>query len=563
VLCACSGDDAASQATGGGAVIAITNVHIIPMDRERVLRDHTVIVRADSIVAVTASGSADVPAGAQRIDGRGGYLMPGLTDAHVHLYYGNAGFPSYLAYGVTSVFNLNGSPEVLAARRRVAAGELIGPHIYTTGPTIDGTPPLNTLFVSVATADGARRVVAQQKSDGYDFIKVYSNLDAPTYRAVLEEAGRQQMAVVGHVPRAVGWRDVLAHTGLAPQANIAHIEEFFQLPIDDAEFAEVVRLARAAAQLDPPLMVTVNLFAYSDYLRAIAELPHLRGVLADPEMRFVGPAALSEKLPSNHRANRANPQQFADVLRRQQARFRVLTRMLHDADVPLLVGTDTEIFGFPGQSVHQELQELVASGLTAYQALRAATANAGTFVGQHVPDAGPFGTIAVGQRADLVLLDANPLDDIGNATRVRGVLVGGHWLPRAHIDALRDSVARTHEAAYPLVMRFDSLLSAGNVQAAVARMREMQRRFPTLLAVSESALRGYGRRLMEGDPRGALTIRGLATELYPRSFSAWGELARGELATGDTVAARTHLQRALALSPDDYWLGELLARTRF
>ncbi len=411
-------------ANRSGRDIVIDDVTVIPMDSERVLSEQTVIIHAGVIASVSPQGAQKPAADAVHIDGHGCVLIPGLIDMHVHLYDAEA-LPSYLRHGVTTVANLNGNTRILDIRSRLAAGQLVGPSLFTAGSSIDGDPPSNVTFASVADTASAHDEVRRQQRLGYDFIKVYSRLRPEEYHAIIDEARKVGIAVIGHSPVAVGIDSVL----VSGQANVAHIEEFFQNPVEDSHFPALVAAAKKSG-----VTVTANIFPYSDYLRSIADLP---AVLADPEMRYASPANFNEKLPSNNRSIRPNPENFARILRTQQARFRVLTKMLSDAGVPLFLGTDTEIYGLAGQSAQAELGELVASGLSPYRALRAATAAPGAFLQAKTRIKERRGVVVAGARADLVLLAENPLTNIRNADAVRGVLVGGRWLTEGELNRIR------------------------------------------------------------------------------------------------------------------------------
>jgi imidazolonepropionase-like amidohydrolase len=531
------------------ATVVIDNVHVIPMDAERIIRDARVVVRDDVIVEVGARGSVSAPPGATQIDGGGGYLIPGLTDMHVHLYYGSRGLPSYLAYGVTTIANLNGTPDAVDLRDAVRAGRFLGPTIYTTGPSISGTPPGNPLFVAAASPDDARAIVRDQKAAGFDMLKIYSFVTPEVYAAVMDEARRMGIGVVGHVPQRVGAHAVLAER----QANIAHIEEIIRTGNETrAEMDSLV-----ASALANGVTITPNIFAYSEYLRMVADLA---SPSTHDERRYQPPGAYVENLPHNSRANRPNLQQFGEMLSRRRAQFRVMTKLLTDAGVPIFVGTDTEIFGFPGHSAQSEVFELVESGLTPYQALVAATRAPGSFLGRVVDGAPTFGTITPGSRADLVLLEANPLEDIRRLSRVDGVMLRGQWLPGKRLQALRDSVAALNASAQRTAFIADSLVQAGDGQTALATLRAAPPSDRQSRPTSEALLRRYGRSLLARDTASALAFRRLAVEWFPSSHSAHTELAAGLIATGDTSGAREHLNRSLALMPHNDVPRTLLAR---
>jgi tetratricopeptide (TPR) repeat protein len=533
-----------TPASPSNTTTVFERVNVIPMDRERVLTDYDVLVRDGCIVSVARHGTVPLPAPATRIDGTGRWLMPGLADMHVHLY-DTEGFASYLAYGITTVANLNGEPANLRWRDRVKRGGLLGPTVYTAGPSINGNPPGNSGFTAVETTDQARAEVRRQWEMGYDFIKVYSTLPAPAYRAILSEAKARNMGVLGHVPIEVGLKAVL-ESGW--QSNIAHAEEYLngyfnhEKP-DSSKIAEIARATRRGN-----MSVTANLFAYDDYLRTIADLP---GVLADPEMRYASPALLAEKLPAHNRSVRDNPQAFVRYLRSGLDLFRQLTRELARAGVPILLGTDTEIFGFPGQSAHRELELLVDAGLTPYAALEAGTRRAGEYVKQHVHATEQFGTVTVGSRADLLLLEANPLGDVRRAEHPLGVMVRGRWLPRADLDRMRDSVAAHNAPLRDGVVRLDSLIRAGDAIAAEQLFQTLRTAHPHDRFLPYVVPENWADHLERRHPAAALAALRMNVELYPDHPSTHRRLGTTLLAAGDTAKGEHELRKAVELGPND------------
>ena len=525
---------AVQQARGA---IAFEHVAVVPMDRQRILENQTVVVRDGVIAAVGRDGAVTIPAGATRVDLRGRYVMPGLADMHVHPY-GTDQFINYLAHGVTTIAVLHGAPEMLRWRGQVERGEIVGPTIYTAGPTLDGAPPLNSTFLSLGSPENARIAVRALAKAGYDFLKVYSGLPAETYDAIIAEANSQHIAAVGHIPFRVGVDGAIKPNG---QAMIAHAEEFFRGPVDSARMAEMVRLVKRAG-----VTVTPNMFTYVDYIRSIDNLP---GVLADSEMRFVSAAAFSEKLPTHNRSIRQNPQAFRAALVNGLVQFRRFTKHLSDGGVPLLVGTDTEIFGTAGKSAHEELSEMVSAGLTPYQALVAGTRTAGEFVASHVRKTERFGTVTVGQRADLVVLGANPLASVENVSRIDGVVVRGRWLPASRLAAMRDSVALIRARQKPLVARFDSLMTAGRLDQAEKTLSDLRRVNAGGAPIAQSVLWVKAQRALQRDTLAALRILQWEAELFPESHSSHAELARVYALRKDTAHAVAEATRALAIYP--------------
>ena len=460
VLClGCSPSHDLEAQSAAEEVVAFTEVNVIPMDRERILERQTVVVRDGMIAEVGAFDAVAVPPEAVRIHAPGQYLLPGLTDSHIHLRSTDE-LVSYVAHGVTAVIHMSGAmsgaPDILKYRENLRSGALLGPMLFTTGPILDGDPPIFAgVSEVVTTAEEARQAVAEQRRAGYDFIKVYNNLTPDVLAAVTDAAHDEGMAVVGHIPRKAGRDRALQQALDAGLDLIAHGEEFFftffhshvdslldegQVPHPDSTgISEAVRLTREAGT-----SVTPNL---SFVAMTRIQLDSLDSVLNDPETRFLHPGVLDMWMEQNP-TRRADIERFD---RREQAKYaflKKLTKALSDEEIPLLLGTDASAPGvFPGKSAHLELQELVDAGLTPYEALATATLNAGAFIDEHVPSSEPFGTVAPGQLANLILVSGNPLDDIRNIEHIGGVLVQGRWKTSAELARLREEIAASYRHA--------------------------------------------------------------------------------------------------------------------
>jgi imidazolonepropionase-like amidohydrolase len=441
--------------SGADTVVAVVDVTVIPMDSERSLAHQTVIVRDGLIAIVGPAAAVQVPADAQRIDGTGLFVMPGLIDAHVHLR-DRSELLSYLAHGVTSVVNLSGPsgnvPDVLELRERVARGDILGPTIYTSGRIIDGDPPVYPGVSTVArTPDEARRTVEGQLAAGADLIKVYNNLRNEQLQSVTRAAHEHDVSVWGHIPRIDGRATALQRALAAGLDVIAHGEEvFFTILYRDVE-----------AQLDRGIVPTVDEGLVSKAVRLIQEhgvtvipnlsfvtmtrtqLDDLERVWTDPEAQFLHPTVLNTWRQQNP-TTRSDIGRFDLRERGKQTVVGKVTRALNDAGVPLLLGTDATAPGmFPGKSAHIELSELAAAGLTPYEALATATSNPGRFMHRHVRESRRFGTVTAGSRADLLLLNGSPLIDISNAADIVGLFLRGKWYARSHIDSLRERARQT------------------------------------------------------------------------------------------------------------------------
>jgi imidazolonepropionase-like amidohydrolase len=429
--------------------LAFVYVNVVPMTFDGVLKDQTVIVEGKRITRIGPASSIRLPPNYLRIDGRGKYLMPGLVDFHVHLR-DTSELLSYLAHGVTTVVQMSGPsgnvPDVLALRRRIVAGEVLGPNVYTTGRILDGNPAIFPgVSTVISTPEEAKRAVEEQYSAGVDFIKVYNNLTTNLLRAIVEAAHRRGLAVVGHVPRRDGRAQALQSGLAAGQDMIAHGEEFFftyfygdadsrlsrDLP-PQPDYSKIPSVVRWVRQSGAAVIPNLSFVAMTR-----RQLDNLNAVLSDPEVRYLHPTVIAmwrEQNPT-HRPDLAR---FSLRERAKYAFLKDFIPALQAGEVLLLLGTDSSAPGmFPGKSAQVELQELVSAGLTPYQAVATGTRNCGQFIKKHVRGTEPFGTLSIGQRADLLLLDANPLVDVGNISRIVGVTIGGRWLTKGNLEEMR------------------------------------------------------------------------------------------------------------------------------
>jgi imidazolonepropionase-like amidohydrolase len=399
---------------------AFVGVTVVAMDSPRVLPNQVVLIRGDRITEIGPANAVHVPPTAHRIDGRGLSLMPGLADMHVHLMEAQAYFPLFLANGVTTVRNMAGGPEMRDLRDRVQKGALVSPTVYTAGPLLDGSPPVWEGSDIVTTAEQARGVVHAQKNARYDFLKVYDNLQPSVYAAIIETARQLHMPVAGHAPPHVGLQRVLD----AHQRSIEHLtgylewlqnerspfrqedqNETFRHPahllakrqalvdwLDETRIPQIaVATANAGAWNVPTLVAWRNMTPHAEFDAAWKR----------PNMQYATPM-LHEWWNSD---TGYTADDFAAKKRGDTVRDKIV-KALHDAGARLLVGTDTpHPFVMPGFSVHEELANFVTAGLSPYEALKAATADAAEFMGAP----GEFGVIKPGARADLVLVMGNPL----------------------------------------------------------------------------------------------------------------------------------------------------------
>lgn len=432
--------------------IYITHVTVIDTETGAEATDQTVIISGDRIAAVQST-AVQIPAGAVVVDATGKYLIPGLWDMHVHgVSDVRAGwsYPLYIANGVTGVRDMWGPSNANKFRAHLAGKKHDAPHLYLASPIVDGNPPVWPGSIVVIKPEQGRKVVDEQKRNGADFIKVYNRLNRDTYFAIADESKRRQIPFAGHVPlditaweaTAAGQRSIEHLTGIAPACSS-----------QEAQLA--VRLAQGSnpRERNPLLLQAWRRYSEEKCQRLLAEfkknqtwqvptLTVLRSqgrlddaqFIRDPRLRHV-PFQVRERWDplSNSFAFRA--WSAADFARSREL-FEYDKKMvgtMFRAGVPMLAGTDTQNpYCFPGFSLHDELALLVESGVTPLGALQMATRNPASFMNA----ADRFGSVTTGKIADLVLLDADPLQDIHNTTRIRAVFLAGKYFDRAALDKL-------------------------------------------------------------------------------------------------------------------------------
>jgi len=418
--------------------VAFVNVNVIPMDRERVLPGYTVVTRGDRIVSFGANADVRVPAGATRVDGTGKYLIPGLAEMHAHIPPGNAADTTisrvlelFALNGITTVRGMLGTPRHLDFRDRANRGEILSPRIWTSGPSFSGA--------SVPSPDSAVRMVLAEKALGYDFLKVHPGLTRAMFDSMAATAGRVGIRFAGHVPLEVGLTRALE----ARYWSIDHLDGFVEALLRNGASLTTaqggffgVNLVNELDQSRIPALIAATRAAgvwivpTEYFLEAMAGEDPVEQLAARPDMRYVSAAMVQQWTTAT--GSMRNAAGMTPEMRRQfiALRRRIL-KGLHDAGVGIVLGSDApQLWNAPGFSATRELGTYVAAGLTPWQALATGTRNVAAFLG----NSDVAGTIGNGKRADLVLLDANPLTDISNVGRRAGVMVGGRWIPRAEIE---------------------------------------------------------------------------------------------------------------------------------
>jgi len=413
---------------------AFVNVNVVPMSSHTVVTEQTVVVEDGIIIAIGNVETVSVPLDAEVIDGTDRYLIPGLAEMHAHVSDANSPdldrtFSLFIANGVTTIRGMLGQPSHLRLRQQIKNGDVFGPRLVTSGPSFSGN--------SVSGAADAIRKVRAQNEAGYDFIKIHAGLSAAEFAAIADTANELGMPFGGHVPVAVGVEKALA----AGMATIDHLDGYFAalmppdsdgaggyggfldiLLADDVGGNRIDAIAAASASAGTWNVPTLSLFEHRVSEVTVTDLR------SRPEMRYMPRSTVNDWVAAKERqlSERGfNPQLAARAI----AIRRQLIHALHKAGAGLLLGSDApQVFNVPGFSLHRELGFLVKSGLTPFEALQTGTTAVAEFFGTNT------GMVAAGREADLVLLNANPLEDIANTRRIHGVMVRGSWYSAARLE---------------------------------------------------------------------------------------------------------------------------------
>jgi imidazolonepropionase-like amidohydrolase len=433
--------------------LAIIDVNVVDVRVGTVRASQTVIIEDHRIASVGPRSSATLPLQAVSIDGRGKFLIPGLWDMHVHLVFGDwfprakeISLPLLVANGITGVRDMGSELETLKSwRTEIGDGQLLGPRIVLSGPMLDGPKPRFPSSVAITTPEDGRRAVRDLKSRGADFIKLQSLIPRDAVFAVADEARKQRISFQGHVPDSVRASEMAA-AGMSSFEHLIGIfegssgreDDFLEGDKTQAKFLanyDSARAARLAATLarDQTWQCPTLVWERGGNLLDVTDFSQ------DTRAKYV--PAFWKNVTWKKFTDQVKTEFNTDDLATRKTFLEKeleIVRLLHKAGVPFLAGTDTPpgVYIFPGFSLHEELQRFVDAGFTPLEALQTATVNPARFF--HKED--QFGSIEKEHFADLVLLGANPLENIDNTQKIVAVFLNGRYFSSADLQKLLSSV---------------------------------------------------------------------------------------------------------------------------
>jgi imidazolonepropionase-like amidohydrolase len=430
--------------------LSITHVTVIDTVTGKTQPDTTVMIQGNRITGIALSSSVTPKAG-QIIDARGEYLIPGLWDMHTHVYFDSTAadgtdlvLPLFLANGITGIRDMGSKlDQVLDARDQINAHRLLGPRMVVSGPMLDGPKSTYKAVIPIGTPEDGRKAVDVLKSRGADFVKVQSSIPRDAYFAIAEEAKKVGIPFEGHVPDAVRASEAVA----AGQVTFEHLIGIFEAssPDEDKYLTGKKTVGMFLDTYDSAREANIIQLLAKNHVWQCPTLYWERGqwlvdaidYTKDPDLAYAGHSWVTRQWPEAQASILKTLDTDPLPVREKFVDHELdIVRKLHAAQVPFLAGTDTPagVDVIPGVSLHLELQRFVAAGFTPLEALQTATLNPADFFNRR----SDYGTVEVGRIADLVLLEANPLDNIANTRKIVGVVTDGHYLSSADLEQLRN-----------------------------------------------------------------------------------------------------------------------------
>jgi imidazolonepropionase-like amidohydrolase len=450
--------------------VVITDINIVDVRTGELRSDQIVIIEKNRITTVGSRKETRYPRNAPTIiNGRGSYLIPGLWDMHVHLVFGDwfpnaqqISLPLFVANGITSVRDMGSNLETVEDwRNEIEGGRLLGPRIMTAGQMLDGPKPRFPSSIAIATPEDGRRAVSDLKHSGADFIKLQSLIPRDAVFAIAEEARKEEIPFEGHVPDSVRASE-MSNAGMHSFEHLIGIFEGSS-PLEDDFLKGDKTETKLLQSYDPQRAAELAALLAKNQTWQCPTLVWERGgnlidetdFSKDTRAKYV-PAYWKDKTWKRftEEVEKENSGDTLETRKKFIEKELEVVQLMHKAGVPFLAGTDTPpgVYIFPGFSLHEELQRFVAAGFTPLEALQTATLNPAQFFGMQEQ----LGTIEKGKIADLVFLDANPLDDIRNTQKVGGVILNGRFYSRSDLQKILQNVEAAAKKE-PVVERTSSL----------------------------------------------------------------------------------------------------------
>jgi imidazolonepropionase-like amidohydrolase len=429
--------------------LIITHATVIDTVTGKLQPNTTVVIEKNRITRVITSTKANLKSG-KVIDAHGQYLIPGLWDMHTHVYFdgtANDGtdliLPLFLANGVTGIRDMGSALDpVLKARGDIAAHRLLGPRMVVSGPMLDGPKSQYKAAIAIATPEDGRKAVDMLHARGVDFIKVQSGIPRDAYFAIADESKKDNIIFEGHVPDSIRASEAVS----ADQYTFEHLIGIFEAssPDETKYLTGKKTVGMFLETYDPALEAKIIALLAKNHIWQCSTLFWERGqwlvdaidYTKDPDLAYAGNTWVTKQWPRAQKGILKSLDTDPLPVREKFVTHELdIVRKLHAAGVPFLAGTDTPagVDVIPGISLHLELQRFVAAGFTPLEALQTATLNPAKFYNK----LNDYGTVQTGRIADLILLEANPLDDIANTRKITAVITDGRYLSQQDLEQLR------------------------------------------------------------------------------------------------------------------------------
>ncbi|MFC2164304.1 amidohydrolase family protein [Acidobacteriota bacterium] len=546
-------------------VIVFKNVNLVPMTNNKVLKNQDIIIKGNVISDFGPTNKLKIPENATIIDGSGAYLMPGLADMHVHLsnYWKTSQFNLYVAQGVTTARDMNGEPEMLNWREEIDSGKRIGPNLYISAPTIRGNEKEPWKYVSSC------------KKLGYDFIKIYSFISPEDYKLTIDEIKKNQLYSAGHIPFMLGIDGVIQNK----MNEIAHVEEFFY---------EIIKLDRSLNLKGMPRLQQViesSINAFPDYdslsgkefrerirdqVKKIAQKVKSANIAVNTTLavdEIVKLKLFEEEKIWQKPSSKYYPQFFIDKMKNGTDKHKYLFkdhkdigRLLYEFSLELLtqlrtvgveinLGTDAGaalgVGTVPGFSIHDELQILVECGFSPYEAIATGTVNAAKVV-ENMTGKNNFGSVEIGKRADLLLINNNPFKNVKNIKDLKGVMIAGKWLDKTQLDEL---LAVEQTTVKELAQIIGPIFQKEGSQAAIAKYNRMKNNdYLNQYYFDVSLLNLIGNDLLKnGLTDLAIDAFKLNMEEYPASSKVYDSMGKAYTTVGKKELAIQYYKKSLEI----------------